>query len=95
MRIVDFPETRLNDNNYFSSSSSTSSSYYYINNTYNNPYHRLQHDDDDGDDDSIIDYNVSGCKGALHYFKLKYGKNYKDTERCIHLHTIQIKFLIF
>ena len=57
----------------------------------NNNCHRY-HDDDGGGDG---DCNLHSSKSALHYFKLKHGKNYRDTKIYAHFLVILIKDFMF
>ena len=59
---------------------------------YNNRHH---HHNDAADDDNIIDCNLYSSKGALHYWKLKHGKNHKDTRMYALLDTLHVKYWIF
>ena len=46
-------------------------------NDYNSRHH---HYHNDADDDNIIDCNLYISKSALHYLKLRHGKNFEDTK---------------
>ena len=62
----------------------------------NNCHRRHQNDDDDYyGGGNMSDCNLYSSKSALHYFKLKHGENYKDTEIYAHLHSILIKDFVF
>lgn len=55
----------------------------------NNCHRHHQNDDDDYyGGGNMSDCNLYSSKSALHYFNLKHGENYKDTEIYAHLHSI-------